>query len=99
MSSGDVEAGERLAFCCCFPEGSGEKPFGAGGGLPGRTRFSGPSLLAGGLRQEQTPEEGEGNADRISPPQALEEKELGQTASQEAVLLGREGTGEVANKM
>lgn len=32
------------------------------------------------------------------PPRALGEKELGQTASQEAVLLGEEGMGEVANK-
>lgn len=118
MSSGDAEAGESQALACCFPEGSGEKSFGAGGG--GGGWFAGEDTLLGAtpasgvgggvrgacvcLRQEQTPEEGEGNAESIPPPPPQPRHEhwgkrsWGKRRAKEAVLLGEEGTGEVANK-
>lgn len=77
MSSGDAEAGESPALACCFPEGSGEKSFGAGGGFAGENTLLGPTPASGVcvgvwgacacLWQEQTPEEGEGNAESIPP--------------------------------
>lgn len=99
MSSGDVEAGDRLALACCFFQGSGKKSCGAGGGFAGEDKLLGAALLAGGLRQKQTPEEGEADADNIPIATNTRRKDLGQMARQEAVLVGEEGTGEVVKKV
>lgn len=99
MSSGHVEAGDRLAFSCCFFQGLGKKSCGAGRGFAGEDKLLWATLLAGGLRQNQTPVEGEGNTDSIPIATNTGRNDSGKTASQEAALVGEERTGEVVKKL